>query len=63
MVIRLYESEGIPTTARLRIFRKPKQAYELDLMENRLRPLSIKGNELNLKFGRSEIKTIELVFD
>jgi len=63
VVVRLYESEGTPTTAQLRVFRKPKQAYELDLMENRLRTLSMEGNELNLKFGQSEIKTIELVFD
>ena len=62
LIVRLYESEGNPTGTRLRIFRKPQQAYEVDLMENRLRPLPMEGDELILKFGRSEIKTIELVF-
>jgi len=39
-----------------------KKVYELDLIENRLHPLSVKGKKVPLSFGKSEIKTLELVF-
>lgn len=64
LVLRLYEAEGNPTEARLSFFRAPKEVYALDLMENRLQPIAFKpgADGLGLKFGKSEIKTIELVF-
>jgi len=64
LVLRLYEAEGNPTEAKLTFFRRPKEVYVLDLMENRLQPMTLKAGEnaLVLKFGKSEIKTIELVF-
>jgi alpha-mannosidase len=64
LVLRLYEAEGNPTEAKLDFFRAPKEAYALDLMENRLQPLKLAPGEksLGLKFGKSEIKSIELVF-
>jgi len=64
LVLRLYEAEGNPTEAKLAFFRAPKEVYVLDLMENRLQPMKLKAGEkgLALKFGKSEIKTIELVF-
>lgn len=64
LVLRLYEAEGKPTEAKLTFFRRPKEAYALDLMENRLQPLKLEAGEpgLGLKFGKSEIKSIELVF-
>jgi len=63
LILRLYEAEGLPTQARIDIFRQPKKIFELDLMENRLRSLPVKSDALSLEFGKSEIKTIELVFD
>lgn len=64
LVLRLYEAEGKPTEAKLTFFRKPKEVYVLDLMENRLQPVTLKAGaaDLTLKFGKSEIKSLELVF-
>jgi alpha-mannosidase len=62
LIMRLYEAEGESGEALLELFRKPKKVYELDLMENRLHPLSFKGKKIPLSFGKSEIKTLELVF-
>jgi len=62
LILRLYEAEGKVGEALLELFRKPKKVYELDLMENRLHPLSFKGKKVLLSLGKSEIKTLELVF-
>jgi len=62
LIFRLYESEGSQTKAMLRFFKMPKKAYELDLMENRLHPLSFDEKGISLNFNKSEIKTIELVY-
>ncbi len=63
LILRLYEAEGLPTQATIDIFRSPKMIFELDLMENRLRSLPLKDDSLSLEFGKSEIKSLELVFD
>ncbi|MBN2199228.1 MAG: alpha-mannosidase, partial [Candidatus Aminicenantes bacterium] len=62
LVLRLYEAEGTATRARLRFFRPPKEAHLLDLMENRLERLRLDGRAVDLEFGRSEIKSVELVY-
>jgi len=62
LVLRLYEAEGTAARARLRFFRAPKEAHLVDLMENRLGRLPLEGAALELDFGRSEIKSVELVF-
>ncbi len=62
LVLRLYEAEGEATTAIIELFQKPKALYELDLMENRLHSLSFKNKAFSLNFGKSEIKTIEVVY-
>jgi alpha-mannosidase len=62
LVLRLYESEGEATEAVVEFFRKPKKVYELDLMENRLSSVPFEEKTLALKFGKSEIKTLELVY-
>lgn len=62
LVLRLYESEGEETDALVEFFRKPKKIYELDLMENRLNSVPFGKNSLSLKFGKSEIKTLEIVY-
>ncbi|UCC41492.1 MAG: hypothetical protein JSV96_08765, partial [Candidatus Aminicenantes bacterium] len=62
LIIRLYEGEGEEAEGVLGLFRQPKEIYELDLMENRLRSVPFKGKEIPLQFGRSEIKTLEIVF-
>lgn len=62
LILRLYEAEGKATKALIELFRKPKKVYELDLMENRLHSLTFNENSFHLEFGKSEIKTIELVY-
>jgi len=62
LILRLYESEGEATEAVVEFFRAPEKIYELDLMENRLRSLSPAEGSLPLKFGKSEIKTLELIY-
>jgi alpha-mannosidase len=62
LLLRFYESEGKLTEAQIELFRKPKKVYELDLMENRLRSINFKDHTLPLNFGKSEIKTLEIIF-
>jgi len=62
LILRLYESEGKASEAAIKLFRKPKKVYELDLMENRLHSLPLKEDPLSLKFEKYEIKTLELAF-
>jgi len=62
VILRFYEAEGINTEAFVTLFRRPRQIYELDLMENRQRTVSFNDKSFTLKFGKSEIKTIELVY-
>jgi alpha-mannosidase len=62
LILRIYESEGKVTETAIELFQGPKKAYELDFMENRLRAVPLKEKTLTLNFGKSEIKTIELVY-
>ncbi len=62
LILRFYESEGNETEALVEFFHKPDRIYELDLMENRLHSVLFKENSLSLKFGKSEIKTLEFVY-
>ncbi|MFP4082580.1 MAG: alpha-mannosidase [Candidatus Aminicenantes bacterium] len=62
LILRVYEAEGRAAEALIEYFRKPKKVYALDLMENRLNSLSFRENSVELKLGKSEIKTIELVY-
>ncbi len=62
LILRLYESEGSEAEALVEFFHRPDKIYELDLMENRLHSVPFKENSLSLKFGKSEIKTLEFVY-
>lgn len=62
LLLRLYESEGKPTEAQINLLREPKKIYELDLMENRLQAIPFQDKVVLLNFGKSEIKTIEIVY-
>lgn len=62
LILRLYESEGKETEALVEFLHRPNKIYELDLMENRLHSVPAKENSLSLKFGKSEIKTLEFVY-
>ncbi len=62
LILRLYESEGTETEALIEFFHRPDKIYELDLMENRLHSVPFEENSISLKFGKSEIKTLEFVY-
>jgi len=62
LIIRLYEAEGKETEGVVEFFRQPKEIFELDFMENRLRTVPFTGKEIVIRFGESEIKTLEIVF-
>lgn len=62
LILRLYEAEGRETEGIVEFFRVPEKIYVLNLMEERLLPLSAEGKRITLHFGPSEIKTVELVY-
>jgi len=62
LILRLYESEGNEAEALIEFFHRPDKIYELDLMENRLHSVPFEENSISLKFGKSEIKTLEFVY-
>jgi alpha-mannosidase len=62
LILRLYEAEGKETEGVVKFLHQPKEIFELDLMENRLGSVLVEENETPLRFGKSEIKTLELVF-
>jgi len=62
IILRFYEAEGKETEGVVELFRQPKEIYELDLMENRLRSIPSGEKKISLQFGKSEIKTLEFVF-
>jgi alpha-mannosidase len=60
-IVRLYESQGRDERAALRFYKAPRQVYETDLLENKVRELKSQGPELGLDFKKYEIKTL-LIF-
>jgi alpha-mannosidase len=62
LILRFYESEGNEAEALVEFFHRPDKIYELDLMENRLHSVPFEENSVSLKFGKSEIKTLEFVY-
>jgi alpha-mannosidase len=59
-VLRLYEAEGRPTSATIRLTPQIVGAEEVNLMEDPGRKLAAAGNALQLDFRPFEIKTIKL---
>lgn len=55
-------TEGRETEGIVEFFRIPEKVYDLNLMEERLQPLSAEGKRITLHFGPSEIKTVELEY-
>jgi len=56
IILRLYESQGVPAVCRLQTFFTHKETVETDLMENELGSIDIN----KLEFTPFEIKTIKL---
>lgn len=61
LIVRLYEAHGRDERAALRFYKAPRQVYETDLLENKVRQVKTKGAELMLDFKKYEIKTL-LIF-
>lgn len=61
LVIRLYEAVRTATTCRLTVTLSFAEVWETDMLENRQRPLSHSGNEIELTFRPFEIKTLRLI--
>jgi alpha-mannosidase len=59
-VLRLYEAEGRPTSATIRLTPQIVGAEEVNLMEDPGRKLAAAGNAVQLDFRPCEIKTIKL---
>ena len=59
-MLRVYEAEGRPTGAKIRLTPKIVTAEEVNLMEDPGRKLATANNALQLDFRPFEIKTIKL---
>jgi alpha-mannosidase len=62
ITVRFYETEGRRTNADIRFFKKVREAYETDLLENNLNLLESQGNHLKIKINAYEVKTIMAIF-
>jgi alpha-mannosidase len=62
MILRLYESAGKDTRAKIIFFKAPKRVYETDLMENTIKEHQPEGKTLSVTFKKFEIKTLKLIF-
>jgi alpha-mannosidase len=60
IIVRLFESSGEPSSGKIVIFREIHEAFETDLLENKLANLNPVKNTLKFKMGKFEIKTLAL---
>jgi alpha-mannosidase len=66
LVVRLYETDGKKTTAVLRIFCKPTDAWLADLNENRLQEnagVSLNGNKVSVDLQPNTVVTLVVQFE
>jgi len=61
LVLRLYESMGTKTRAKLTTSLPLKSTSQADMLENELEALAIKDGEIELEFRPFEVKTLRLV--
>lgn len=57
VIIRLYETIGQPSSGRIILFKEIREAFETDLLENKLSKLDPVKNTLEFRIGKFEIKT------
>jgi alpha-mannosidase len=62
IILRFYESAGANGQAEVIFFKKPKNIYETDLMENVLNEHKIEEKIFYLTFKKFEIKTLKIIF-
>jgi alpha-mannosidase len=63
MILRLYESAGEESQAKIIFFKAPKRVYETDLMENSIKEHHPEGKSLSVTLKKFEIKTLKLIFE
>ena len=62
LVLRVYENANCRGPVRLTFCEPPASVHELDLMENRLRPMKSTGSTVDLSIKPYEILTLGVVF-
>jgi alpha-mannosidase len=62
IILRLYESAGKETQAKIHLFKAPRAVHETDLMETTTGEHKTSGKTLSLQFKRFEIKTLKLAW-
>jgi len=62
LIIRLYETDGKPTTANITTTLPAKYAVETNLMERKIGNAKPVSKEFSVTLGKYEIKTLKLVF-
>ncbi|MGO4373608.1 glycoside hydrolase family 38 C-terminal domain-containing protein, partial [Paenibacillus sp. MCAF20] len=60
LIVRLYETAGTRVHTALRLGCEAREAWQADLMENKLEAMPIEGNEIRLTFAPFEIITLRL---
>jgi alpha-mannosidase len=61
IILRFYEAEGKITSGKIEFFRPIISAYNSNLLEERLKKLQIKENNLEIEVGNFEIVTKEII--
>jgi alpha-mannosidase len=62
VVLRVYESTGRDSRARIRLPAKPKSVVETNLMEEHPKRVRFRGNMIELPIGHYELKTLKVIF-
>ncbi|MDF2543847.1 MAG: alpha-mannosidase [Herbinix sp.] len=62
IILRLYESHGIVTSAKIRLGVKPTSVKLVDLCEREINSLEPQGNEVMLQFKPFEVHTLKVEF-
>lgn len=60
LIVRLYETAGTRVHTALRFGCEAREAWQSDLMENKLEAMPVEGNEIRLTFAPFEIITLRL---
>jgi len=62
LICRFYESSGQDASVQVTFFRAPKVAQEVDLMEQEIGAISVKGRTISFPIKKHEIKSLKVEF-
>jgi len=63
LVVRLFETSGIETTAKIKLPGKVRAVQEINLIEDPIRELKQSGDMIEIPMSHFEIKTLKIKFD